>query len=196
MGEAQLSLIIDYGLDSPARRSLILVLSLQDKLKKMEMDKLHIQKTIRYFEYLRQQETISFSNFKYGGVSYELQENLETLVECGLIEKVRTKYILTDEGKKAAQELLQNYDKNSLRKLTFAKNQLNDLSHDEVLFFMYKLLPETQKYSTEFERLDQKKEALVRKLFLKGRINSTTAAKWLEVEEKSFLDILSSNESK
>ena len=157
---------------------------------------LHIQKAIRYFEYLKQQETISFSNFKYGGVSYELQENLETLEECGLVEKVGTKYVLTDEGKKAAQELLEKYEEDSLQKLTFAKNQLNDLTHDEVLFFMYKLLPETQKYSTEFERLDQKRETLVRKLFLKGRINLTTATRWLELDEKSFLDSLSSRELK
>ena len=185
-----MSTIPDYGLDSPSRALLILALSLKDRTEKKEMGKVHIHKTIRYFEHLKQEKTIDFSNFKYGGVSYELHENLLTLEECGLIEKVHGKYILTEEGETAAQELIKTLDREELRKLTFAKQQLNDLSRDELLYFMYRLLPDTQKYSTEFDRLDQKKETLVRKLFLKGRLNSTTAAKWLGVDEEAFLNSL------
>jgi len=185
-----MSAILDYGLDSPARALLVLVLSLKDGEQKKQMGKLHIQKIVKYFEYLREKETIDYSNFKYGGVSYELHENLLTLEECDLIEKVHGKYVLTEEGEKAVQELMATFDKEELRKLTFAKHQLNNLSHDELLYFMYRLLPETQKYSTAFARLDQKKETLVPKLFLKGCINSTIASEWLGVDEKSFLDSL------
>lgn len=185
-----MSAILDYGLESPARALLILVLSMQDRAQKKEMDKLHIQKTIRYFEYLRQERTIDFSNFKYGGVSYELHENLETLQECSLVDKIGTKHMLTEEGKKAAKELIETYGEEKLQKLRFAKLQLNDLTHDETLFFMYMLIPETQKNSTEYDRLNQRRETLIRKLFLKGRVNSTTAAKWLGVDERVFLDSL------
>lgn len=189
-----MSAILDYGLDSSARALLILVLSLKDREQKKEMGKLQIQKTVKYFEYLREDETIDFSNFKYGGVSYELQENLETLEECGLIDNVGTarnpKYVLSEEGENAAKELLATYDDEKLRKLKFAKLQLNDLGFEETLFFMYMVVPETQKHSVEFPRLNKKRDTLVRKLFLKGRINSSTAAKWLGIDEKTFLDSL------
>lgn len=191
-----MSVVLDYGLDSPARALLVLVLSVKDREQKKEMRKLQIHKTIKYFEYLREEENIDFSNFKYGGVSYELHENLLTLEECDLVEKVHGKYVLTEEGERAAQELMENLDREELRKLAFAKHQLNDLSRNELLYFMYRLLPETQKFSTEFEGLDRKKEILVPRLFMKGRINSTTAAKWLGVDEKAFLDSLSHSEQK
>lgn len=183
-------LILDYGLDSLPRALLVLALSIKDKEQKRNMDRLHIQKTIRYFEHLQQDTTIDFSNFKYGGVSYELHENLLTLQECGLVEKVGTKYELTETGEKAARELLARHDEEGVRKLKFAKLQLNDLTHDETLFFMYMLIPETRKHSTEFDRLYEKRDTLTRKLFRKGRVNSTTAAKWLGVDEKTFLDSL------
>jgi len=189
-----MSAILDYGLDSPARALLILALSIQDRTQKKEMDILHIQKTIRYFEHLRQEKKIDFSDFKYGGVSYELQENLETLQECGLVTKVGTKYVLAEEGERAAKELLAASNEEEIRRLKFAKHQLNDLSHNETLFFMYMLIPETRRHSTEFAKLDKQREVLVRKLFLKGRINSTTAAKWLGVDEKTFLDSLQTSD--
>lgn len=67
-----MTLIEDYGLDSPARSLLLIVLSIKDRNQKTEMDKLHIQKVIRYYEYLIEKKEIDFSNFKLGGVSYEL----------------------------------------------------------------------------------------------------------------------------
>ena len=98
--------------------------------------------------------------------------------------------MLTEEGERAAKELIEIRDKEELRRLKFAKLQLNDLTHEETLFFMYMLIPETRKYSTEFDRLYGKRDTLVRKLFQKGRINSTIAAKWLGVDEKTFVDSL------
>ena len=185
-----MTFILDYGLDSPARALLILALSMKDRMEKKEMDRVHIHKTIKYFEHLEQKERIDFSIFKLGGVSYELHENLETLQECGLVDKVGNKFILTEEGEKAAKELLKTYSEEEIRKLKFAKLQLNDLTQKETLFFMYMLIPETRKYSTEFPGLYEQRDVLVRKLFLKGRINSTIAAKWLGVDEKTFLDSL------
>jgi len=186
-----MSVIVDYGLDSPARALLILALSMPDKMQKEEMDILHIQKTIRYFEHLQEEQTIDFSNFKLGGVSYELEENLPTLVECGLVDKVGSKYVLTEDGKNAAKELLSKYTDEEIRKLKFAKLQLNDLTDKEMLFLMYMLIPSTRKHSVEFADLHKKRDIYVPRLFLKGRINSTTAAKWLALDEKEFLESLS-----
>ncbi len=152
------------------------------------MDILHLQKIIRYFEYLRDTNEIEYSNFKLGVVSYELEENLQTLRESGLVEKQNGKYVLTDEGKELSEKLEAEIDRKDLQKLFFAKQQLNDLTSDETMYFMYRLIPESQIYSTEFSRLEKKKNVLVRNLFLKGRINCNTAAKWLEMREKDFLE--------
>ena len=99
-----MSEILDYGLDSPARAFLVLVLSMEDRARQKAMNKLHFHKTLYYFEKLQQDKEISFSNFLYGGVSFELQENLETLRESGLVTKVGTKYILTQEGEDLAKK--------------------------------------------------------------------------------------------
>jgi len=182
--------ILDYGLDSPARALLVLVLFMDDRQGQKAMNKLHFQKALRYFEHLQQEKEIDFSNFKYGGVSFELQENLEVLEEIGLVAKVGGKYVLTKEGEEIAKELVPHYDEETLRKLRYAKHHLNDLTDRELLFFMYMTLPETRAHSIEFEKLKAEAENLTRKLFVKGRINARTAAEWLGIDEKEFLNSL------
>lgn len=190
----RLSLIFDYGLDSLPRALLILLLSFTDRQNEKGMGRLYFQKATRYFEYLREKREIDFSNYIYGGVSYELQENMETLEECGLVTTVgrgrNIKYILTEEGEQASKELIKRFNEEMIRKLKFAKSQLNDLTISELLFFMYMLLPETRVKSIEFEKLYAKKEELTHSLFKKGRISTHTASKWLGVDEKTFLDSL------
>src|SRR5213594_1045319 len=190
--ELRMSSIADYGLESPARAYLVLALSVQDRAEQNSMDILHIQKIIRYFEFLRDKKDIEYSNFKLGGVSYELQENLETLVESGLIARTgKNRLQLTEEGKQAAEELRAKITPDDLKKLTFSKQQLNDLSSDEVMFFMYMLLPETRENSTEAARLLRRSKELTESLFRKGRISSSIGAKWLNIPEVDFQNSLS-----
>jgi hypothetical protein len=183
-----MSLIEDYGLEQPARAYLILALAVEDRRRQKAMDTLHVQKVIRYFEFLGQKKDVDFSNFNLGGVSYELQESLNTLMECGFITNSdRTHFELTDEGKKAAEELQSIFGAEDLRKLTFSKQQLNDLTSDEVMFFMYKVIPETQVNSTEVERLFKRSRELTESLFKKGRISTAMAADWLGLTEQDLL---------
>lgn len=154
------------------------------------MSKLHFQKTILYFERMQKQNDIDFSDFHYGGVSYELQENLEVLEEYGLIDRVGNKYKLTEEGEKTAEDLSKLYDAETIRKLIFAKQQLNDLPDRELLYLMYKLFPDTQVNSIEYKKLEEEKEILIRKLFLKGKITAHMAAEWLGIKEKDFIESL------
>lgn len=155
------------------------------------MDILHVQKVIRYFQFLEQKNEISFSTFHLGGVSYELEENLQTLCESGLVDRIRGKFDLTDEGKRAVDELRAKYDAEDLRKLAYSKQLLNDLTADELMFFMYKLLPETQVNSTEVNRLFKRSRELTVSLFRKGRLSAAMAAKWLDTTEPSFIESLS-----
>jgi predicted transcriptional regulator len=164
---------------------------MEDKNRRRSSDMLHIQKIVRYFEFLGQTKQIDFSNFRLGQVSYELEENLETLVESGLVEKAGNRFELTEEGKRAAEELRARQDPEDLRRLAFSKMQLNDLSSDELMFFMYKLLPESQVNSTEVRRLFKRSRELTNSLFKKGRISAAMAAKWLEITETEFVTALS-----
>jgi hypothetical protein len=182
-----MTLVEDYGLDSPPRTLLLLVLSINDCNHAKEMDKLHIHKVIRFFEHLRKKKEIDFSNFKLGGVSYELEENKDALIEYELIEPKDGCFALTDEGNEAAKVLKQTFDTNDYGELVFAKQLLNDLPGDELLYYMYMMIPETQKHSTEFSRLERKKEALVKSLFLKRKIDVATSSMWLGISQSDFV---------
>ncbi len=182
-----MTLVEDYGLDSPPRKLLLLALSIDDCNFQKAMDKLHIQKVIRFFEHLRKKSEIDFSNFKLGGVSYELDENKDALIEYELIELVNGRFVLTNEGYEAAKSLKQTFDKTEIEQLIFAKQLLNDLPSDELLYFVYKTIPETQKHSTEFSRLERKKETLVKNLFLKRKIDVAMASSWLGITQSDFV---------
>jgi hypothetical protein len=185
-----MTLIEDYGLDSPARSLLITVLSIADNKQRAEMDKIHIQKVLRYYEHLREKKEIDFSNFKLGGVAYELEENRETLIDYELIDRKNCDFSLTDEGNAAAQDLKKTFNEDDYRLLVCAKKLLNDLPDDELLYFMYKTIPETQKHSTEFSRLERKKEILVKNLFAKRKIDASTAISWIGISEEEFIKTL------
>ena len=165
-----MSVVADYGLDVPARAYLLLALSVEDKKGRKAMDILHLQKIIRYFEYLRDKTDIEFSNYSLGGVSYELQESVETLTENGLIDRSDSRMELSEEGKKAVTELQSKTDPDDLKKLLFSKRQLNDLTGDEVMFFMYMLLPDTQVNSTEVSRLLKRRKEITSSTFLTLRM--------------------------
>lgn len=152
-----MSYIEDYGLRSPSRKYSLLVLALKDRNGRKETDIMHLQKIIRYFEYLKNSTEIQYSYFKYGVVSHEVAENLETLQETGLVEEEdKDNYGLTEEGQEIADKMLCTLDRKELEKLTFAKQQLNDLSPDELMYFMYRLMPESQVNSIEFARREKR----------------------------------------
>ena len=185
-----MSIITDYGLDLPSRAYLVLALSVDDRNRRKTSDILHLQKIVRYYEFLREKQDVDFSNYKLGQVSYELEENIQTLLESDLVVKQGSVYQLTDEGRRAADELKARIDSENLRKLVFAKQQLNDLTSDELMFFMYKLLPDSQSNSTEVNRLFKKSNELTETLFKKERISAAMAAKWLGISEQEFLSSL------
>ena len=133
------------GLDSASRKALLVVLSIEDRKKKREMDIAHIQKTVRFFQYLTQRNEIDYSNFSYGAVSEEIDENLESLQEYGYVEENKGIFALTEEGKACVKDVMALFSKEDLRKLIFAKKQLGALDFEELLFFMYKILPESSK---------------------------------------------------
>ena len=109
--------------------------------------------------------------------------------EYELIDQTNNHFTLTNEGKTAAHELGEALGKEDYEKLVYAKEMLNDLPADELLYFMYKTIPETQKHSTEFQRLEKKEEVLVKSLFSKRKIDACTAINWLGISENEFVKL-------
>jgi len=177
----------DYGLDSFSRKWLLVLLGLEDARGNKKTDILRINKIFRYFEHLLGQKNLDFSNYKLGAVSYELRETVDEFEESDLVAKDNGHYELTDEGEEAEKELANKLNKREVKMLEFAKKLLNDLTDDELLFFMYLTFPDTQEHSTQIERLLRKKDDLVASLYNKGRITSATASSWLGEPEANFL---------
>lgn len=179
----------DYGLDSFVRSRLLVLLGLKDSRGVKTADILRINKELRYFQYLTRVENIEFSPFNLGDVSDEIKENLDDLVEYGLIEQdTEGKYFLTKGGENAEKEISPELGSEEIKTLTFSKEQLNDLSDDEVLGFMYFLLPETAKHSKVIGRIEKNKERIVKSLYEKGKVSAKTAANWLGVSKRELLD--------
>ncbi|MBM5805806.1 MAG: hypothetical protein FJZ49_07100 [Candidatus Verstraetearchaeota archaeon] len=191
-----MSYIEDFGLESPARAFILLTLFIKDICKKKAMDILHLQKVIRFFEFLKAKQDIDFSNYSLGGVSYEIQENIDTLLDVGLINRADHFYELTSEGEKAVMELMKILNVDDIQKMTYAKNKLNHLNSHELMFFMYVLLPETQKYSTEFAQLNKNRDKLIQSLFLKGAICTEEEFKMFGVRKEELIETIAITQDK
>lgn len=184
-----MSYIEDYGLDSFVRSRLLLLLGLVDTRGKKEAGILKINKELRYFQYLTDKKNIEFSPFNLGDVSDDIRENVDELVECGLIDqKPDGTFFLTEEGEEAEKEVSKDISEKERKALAFSKEQLNDLSTDELLGFMYFLLPHTAVHSTEIKRIEKNKENIVKSLYNKGKISVNTAGKWLNLSKRDIID--------
>lgn len=177
----------DYGLDSFSRKWLLVLLCLEDARGNKKTDILRINKIFRYFEHLLGQKNLDFLNYKLGAVCYELREAVDEFEESDLVTKDNSHYELTDEGEEAEKELVAKLNKHEVKMLEFAKKLLNDLTEDELLFFMYMSFPDTKEHSTQIGRLLKKKDDLVASLYTKGKITSATASTWLGEPEVNFL---------
>jgi len=184
-----MSYIEDYGLDSFVRSRLLILLGLVDTRGQKEAGILKINKELRYFQYLTDEKNIEFSPFNLGDVSDDIRENVDELVECGLIDqKPDGSFFLTEDGEEAEKEVSKDIPTKEKKALAFSKEQLNDLSTDELLGLMYFLLPHTAVHSTEIKRIEKKKEDLVKSLYHKGKISANTAGKWLNLSKRDIID--------
>jgi len=175
-----MALINDFGLETPERKLTLLLLSIPDSQKNTKIDILHLNKIIKYYEEETAKNEVIFSNFNLGAVSYEIEENIKFLEDYDLIEKdEKGFYTLTNIGEEAVRELLASNLDVDLKKLIESKEKLNDLSFDELLFYMYMKFPETIVNSTQFKKLELMSKNLIKKLFIKNKIDVGTANNWL-----------------
>jgi len=175
-----MSLLADYGLETASRRIILLVLSIEDGNGEKGVDLIHMNKIIKYYEHLINRIEIDFSNFNLGAVSYEIQESIDFLEEIDLIEEsYNKKYYLTKDGELSVRELRNKIINDEFDKLKIAKKLLNDLSYDELLYFMYKLFPDTKNNSSQLNKLNRISRRVIHNLLEKKKINQEQADEWL-----------------
>lgn len=180
-----MSIISDFGLNTPARKLILLVLSIPDKNNDREVDIVHINKIIKLYEENINKKEIEFSNYDLGAVSYEISQNIELLEEYGLIEEIRDEtYQLTDYGETTISELKELISYEELLELKKSKLKLIDLKFNELLYYMYKKFPETQENSTQIKKLEIMKKNIIKSFLKKNKINIKTANEWLNEDLK------------
>ncbi len=179
----------DYGLDSFARSRLLALLGFEDSSGRKVSDILRLNKELCYFQYLTKMDDIDFFSFNLGAVSDEIRETVDDFVEYGLVEQNQGgKYILTADGTVAEKEISHDLTPEEKKILKFSKEQLNDLTDEEVLGFMYFLLPKTAEHSKVIGGITKNKEKIIRSLYEKGKISAKTAANWLGISKREVLD--------
>jgi hypothetical protein len=174
-----MSTISSYGLELPARKLILLTLCIPDSNGNKATDILHINKILKFYNYISESNEIKFSNFNLGAVSFEVEENIEILQEYGFLKQIqKDTYILSPKGEEVSRELLSLTQSKIIKDLTFSKNLLNDMTFDELLYYMYMKFPDTQENSTQIIRLKKMNKGLIRRLFEKNKIDETTAKLW------------------
>ena len=199
-----MGLIEDYGLDSRSKALLLLLFHVSGK-GDTRLNKIQINKMIRYFQLLSKKNEISFSQYNLGDVSFEIQEGIDELLDIGILEEDRSKLFLSEEGKKASEELSKKSNKKDIELLSKSYNTLNGLSDEEIMFFMYNEIPESRINSKVYGDLMKRGVRLVQNLYNKGKISASTALSWVSEEDRDklelevrpeYLDYLESNRSK
>lgn len=177
-----MTLVQSFGLDEPTRRVILLALAIEptEGIPK-EVDIVHLNKIIKLYLSESSRIDIEFSNYNMGAVSYEVEETLNLLQDIDIIEKNEKKrYRLTELGENVIIGIIENTPIEDINKLEYAKNTLNGLSYNELLYYMYMKFPDTKENSTQINKLSRMKKRLIHNLLEKGIIDQETAEEWIE----------------
>ena len=127
-----------------------------------------------------------FEPHKKGPYSIEIEESLNSLNDCNLIELPSCE--VTEEGKKIVKQIV---PKQPLRGIVDElKSYITHLKEDELLLMIYVDYPEYRINSEEWERLKSKREELAKRMFEKGQVSVNRAAELAGVSEAEYADRL------
>jgi uncharacterized protein YwgA len=125
----------------------------------------------------------------YGPYSETVEVELENLAILELI-KADGEIRLTHKGEEAYSDLLKVVSREKLELIEEVKEELNDLSEDELLAYIYFSFPETTKEAVRFENIKKKRIKLALNLYEKGKVSLGKASEIAGMSTKSFIDYL------
>ena len=140
-------------------------------------------------------EMLDFEPHLYGPYSETVDVELENLEVMGLLEE-KGNIQLTEEGRKYYKKISEKASRQILDLISEIKEELNDLSEDELLAYIYFSFPETTEEAVRLEKIMKNRVKLAIRLYKKGKVSIGKAADIADMDVKSFMDYLRSKEIK
>ncbi len=106
-----------------------------------------------------------------GPYSESANEELEQLEFAKVVEKEGNKLKLTGLGRDIAEILENNTSDEEKEMIEDFKSELNDLTEDELLGFIYFTFPEMTRESVKFEKIKPKRMNIALSLYAKSKIS-------------------------
>lgn len=134
-------------------------------------------------------EEAQYEPHHYGPYSETIDSELDALRMMGLVE-INDKIKLRPSGQALAKRLKNMVSKDFLDLLSEIKRELNDLSEDELLAYIYFTFPEMTVESRAIERIMRKRMRLAISLYKKGKVSLSKAAQIAGVSVSDFIELL------
>lgn len=122
-----------------------------------------------------------------GPYSESADEELEQLEFAKVVEKEGNKLKLTGLGKDVAKILEKNSSEEEKEMVEDFKAELNDLTEDELLGFIYFTFPEMTKESIKIEKIKPKRKNIALSLYAKSKISLGKALEIAEMNIDNFI---------
>ncbi len=122
-----------------------------------------------------------------GPYSESADEELQQLEYAKVVEKEGNKLKLTGLGKDVAKILEKNSSEEEKEMVEDFKAELNDLTEDELLGFIYFTFPEMTKESIKIEKIKPKRKNIALSLYAKSKISLGKALEIAEMNIDNFI---------
>lgn len=130
-----------------------------------------------------------FEPHHYGPYSETIDAELDILRMMGLIE-INRRISLKPMGRRLASKLRKIVSPEFLELVEEIKGNLNDLSEDELLAYIYFTFPNMTTESRVLERIKRKREGLAVSLYRKGKVSLSKAAQIAGMSVRDFIELL------
>lgn len=117
-----------------------------------------------------------FEPYFWGPHSELADSEMEELSQLGVVKQVGNSYVLTDIGKKIAEDISKNSPKSEKELVHDVKNFLNNLNKDELLLFVYVTFPEMSEDAVELPGLLKRRKPIALNLYKQGKVSIGKAA--------------------
>lgn len=126
------------------------------------------------FEDLREES--DFEPYFLGPHSEFVEDEVDDLIQVGLIEKEKNQPGLTEFGRDIHREISRNIEKKRIETVSDMKDLLNNMTERELLGFIYFSFPEMKEESPRFKEIERDRKRIAMSLLRRGKISVEKAS--------------------
>ena len=141
------------------------------------------------------EEEAGFEAYFWGPYSELADEEMEELLQLGVVDKIGAKFILTKLGKEIALDIKKSLPTNENDLVEEVKEFLNDMSKDELLLFIYISYPNMTDDAVEFKKILPRRKDIAIGLYRKDKVSVGKAAELAGISVSEMVKILSDSKS-